>query len=119
MSATGAADPVAKARDFLTRVLPWPSDDQQQYINFHYAGVIDGRKWMTGKPTNSLPQFTQNVYEALRWATPVDIYMCLSRQREKRTKPDGTIRAAKSQENATALKAIWLDVGSRPERGRN
>lgn len=107
--------------EFLRRVLPWPRDDQQEYINVHYAGKADdGRPWMSGKPTNSPLQFMETVHGLLQWKTPTDIYFCLSRQRATKTNSKGEIRAAKSQENASAVKAIWLDidVGKYDENGK-
>jgi hypothetical protein len=100
-----------KTAEFLRRVLPWPGNDDNGFINFHYAGKFDdGKPWMSGQPTSTLQQFMQKVCEANSWKTPVDIYMCLSRQAKTRTKEDGKVRAAKHQEDALALKAIWLDV---------
>lgn len=98
--------------DFIRRVVAWPSDDQQEYINVHYAGKDskDGHPWMSGKPTNSPQQFLETVYGILQWKTPTDIYFCLSRQRATQISRAGKVTAAKSQENAVALKSIWLDI---------
>jgi hypothetical protein len=97
--------------DFIRRVLPWPSDDQKGFINVHFAGVADdGHPWMSGKPTNTPQQFLEQVYGLNQWKKPVDIYFCLSRQSSTRTTTKGAVAAAKSSENALALKALWLDV---------
>jgi hypothetical protein len=107
MTTTGAPN----VESFLRRVLAWPSDDHQEYINVHFAGKgKDGNPWMSGKPTNSPYQFLETVHRLMRWSIPTDIYFCLSRQSATKTNAKGKITAAKSQENATALKAIWLDV---------
>ena len=99
-------------RDFLIRVLPWPSDDDQGFCNVQaMCHMPDGSKPWTGWPTRDVDQFLQHVHTYLGWRNPPDIYMCLSRQ--AKTKPadkQGKIHAAKSQADALALKAIWWDV---------
>lgn len=97
-------------RDFLLRVLPWPTDDTPGFINVHAQMKIDGKTPWTGWPTRDIDAFLQKVYWALSWPTPPDLYMCMSRQ--ARTRPDakGNERAAKSNEFAQALKSIFLDI---------
>jgi hypothetical protein len=103
-------------REFLARVLPWPGDDQPGYINMHVMGTgSDGKTFWTGSPTRDVEQFQQVVCQALTWRTPPDIYMCMSRQaRTKENTKDGKVRAAKSHDQALALKSIFLDIDVKP-----
>ena len=120
---TGAAKASAATirgsqREFLSRVLPWPADGEPGYINIHVCGTgSDGKKFWTGSPTTNLDQFLQETSKALTWPTPPDIYMCMSRQAmTKPPKKNGKIRAAKSQDQALALKSIFLDVDVKPDK---
>lgn len=71
----------ATTREFLLRVLPFPSDDELGYINLHVMGTgSDGKKFWSGVPTRDVDQFLQQVHKALTRRVPPDIYMCLSRQ---------------------------------------
>lgn len=101
-------------RDFLLRVLPWPGDDLPGFLNVHVQGKIDGKSFWSGAPTRNVDQFLQAVYTYRSWPTPPDIYFCLSRQSHVKTIGDRQ-KAAKSQQNALALKAIWLDVDVKPK----
>ncbi len=98
-------------REFLQRVMPWPTDDEPGYINVHAKMRLpDGKTPWTGKPTRDVDQFLQIVHAMLGWQTPPDIFFCMSRQASTKTGKDGEPRAAKSQQNALALKGIWLDI---------
>ena len=103
-------------REFLSRVLPWPGDDKPGYVNMHaMLRMPDGKKPWTGTPTKDVDAFLQAVHGALSWRTPPDIYMCMSRQgRTKEPDAQGRIRAAKSQDQALAMKGIWLDIDIKP-----
>lgn len=97
-------------RQFLLRVLPWPSDDDKGFINVHVMGTgSDGKKFWSGTPTRDVDQFLKAVHGALQWRTPPDVYMCMSRQAQSR-EVNGKIRAAKHATDALALKSIFLDI---------
>ena len=106
-------------REFLLRVLPWPSDDEPGYCNVHAMMTMpDGKKPWTGTPTRDVDTFLQEVHRMLGWRTPPDIYCCMSRQAETKPGQDGKVRAAKSQDQALALKSIYLDIDVKdPPRG--
>jgi Domain of unknown function (DUF927) len=101
-------------RDFFLHVLPWPGDDLPGFCNVHVQGKINGKTFWTGAPTRNVDQFLQAVYSYRSWPTPPDIYFCLSRQSNVKVQGDKQ-KAAKSQQNALALKAIWLDVDVKPK----
>ena len=98
----------------MLRALPWPSDDDQGFINVHAQGHSKdgkGRFW-TGTPTRDIDAFQTAVDQYMGWQPKLpDIFMCLSRQRDRK-EPNlkGNIRAAKSAAAALAFRAIWLDV---------
>ena len=96
--------------------MPWPSDDDQGFINVHAMGKgSDGKTFWTGRPARDVDQFLQIVHGMLAWRTPPDIYFCMSRQARTKLAKDNTIRAAKSQDQALALKGIWLDIDIKPK----
>lgn len=95
----------------MLRVLPWPSDDEPGYCNIHYMmHQPDGSKPWSGTPCRDVDQFLNTVYSMQNWSLQTDMYFCLSRQ--AKTKPNGKGKevAAKSQQEALALKAVWYDV---------
>jgi hypothetical protein len=96
-------------RDFLLRVLPWPGDDLPGFCNVHTQWRIDDKTPWSGVPTRDVDIFLQEVHRHNTMRSPPDIYMCLSRQSNVKTVGDKQ-KAAKSQQNALALKAVWLDV---------
>jgi hypothetical protein len=103
-------------REFLARVLPWPSDDKPGFINMHaMLTTPDGKKPWTGTPTRDIDQFLRVVHAALAWRAPTDVYMCMSRQAKTRPGKDGKERAAKHQDDALALKSIFLDIDVKPK----
>ena len=97
-------------REFLLRVLPWPSDDEPGYINLHAQMHINGKTPWTGYPLRDVDNFLQQVYTCLSWKTPPDLYYCMSRQGLYREHQDGRNLAARSQDQALALKAVYLDL---------
>ena len=98
---------------FLACVLPWPKDGQPGYCNLHWRTPskrdIQKMIWR-GKPTRTVDEFLSQMRWASKVTTATDIYMCMSRQR--RCEPDnyGKQKAVRTQADALALKAIWLDV---------
>jgi len=98
-------------RDFLLRILPWPPDDEPGYINVHaQCHMPDGKTPWTGLPTRDIDQFFQVVQKYLGWQSKPDLYYCMSRQGKTATSTKGETRAAKSQQEALALKSLYIDL---------
>ncbi len=102
------------ARDFLSRVLPW---DGAGYVNIHWKSARtdkSGRAYWNGRPTTNLLEALRAVDDALRNDDALDIYVCMSRQKERAERLAKTGRkffiAERSQENAIALKSLFIDV---------
>lgn len=74
----------------------------------------DGKTPWTGKPTRDVDQFLQVVQQYLSWNNTPDIYMCMSRQGETKQGKNNALRSAKSQQQALALKSIYLDIDIKP-----
>jgi len=110
--AAGTTDP-GKQVDFLTRVLPWPKDEELGFCNLHWRtpSKRDAKKMIwRGRPTRTVDDFRSQMKWLSNVTTATDIYMCMSRQ--GRCEPDnyGKQKAIRSKADALALKAIWLDV---------
>ena len=104
-----ASDDAAR---FIARVVPWPKDGQAGYVNLHWTKVVptSSKPIWTGKPCRSIAEFIS----AMNWAKSLpntrDIYYCLSLQSRARANASGKLTVARSQVDALALKALWLDV---------
>ncbi len=104
-------------KDFLERVVVWPGDAEPGYINVHWKmpgrnGML-GRAFRTAEAAISMAQWC-----ASHPGRATDVYFCLSLQRRAGDKAkNGTLRAARSIQEAIALKAVWLDVDVKPEKG--
>jgi hypothetical protein len=109
----GVTDTTKNVAGFLSRVLPWPKDGEPGYCNLHWRtpSMRNAKKMIwRGKPTRTVDEFLTQVKWESKVTTATDIYMCMSQQR--RCEPDkyGKQKALRSQADALALKAIWLDV---------
>jgi hypothetical protein len=119
----GATGPTANHREttddeiveFISRVVPWPeSPEAPGYINLHWT-FWDGDDRPRNPPWGGIATKTvEEFMRALDWVRAQkntrDIYFCLSLQSQTRTNKRGRVVAARSQRNALALKAIWLDI---------
>lgn len=100
---------------FMSRVVPWPCPNDPGYFNVHWKDL--GRTGgMPGYACRTVDEFSAR----LRWLLSKnwDIYFCLSRQ-SKHGKLDkrGNPMADRHADNALVLKAIWLDIDVKPDRG--
>jgi hypothetical protein len=106
--------PDTKASQFMERVVPWPAEGEPGFINLHWRipNPHDATKpdiW-TGKPTRTVGEFMKLLAWVQTRANTRDIYYCLSRQALSAKNTKGNTIAARLAENATFLKAIWLDM---------
>jgi hypothetical protein len=99
---------------FLSRVVPWPEnpndDGASGHVNIHWTMRKDGEVFWPGKPTRTVAGFLKLVRWVLGQPDPGNIYFCTSLQRECARNAKGRPKAIRSAENALALKAIWLDI---------
>jgi hypothetical protein len=107
-----ASDEIAQ---FMARVVPWPENSEAPgHINLHWTF------WHGDDPPKNIPwagiptRTVEEFMKALDWVrarkNTRDIYFCLSLQSQTRTNKRSRVAAARSQKNALALKAIWLDI---------
>jgi hypothetical protein len=100
---------------FMARVVPWPEDtDALGYVNLHWT-FWDGDEPPPNPPWAGIPtKSVQEFMKALAWVRAQkntrDIYFCLSLQSQTRRNKRGRIVAARSKQNAIAMKAVWLDI---------
>lgn len=102
----------------MHRVVPWPQPGGAGFINAHYQFVktgvpfteTKGLPW-AGRAFNSLSEFMGYVnWMNAKPESIKNIFYCLSRQSQHGGFTNGKAKAARSAQNAEALKAIWLDV---------
>jgi hypothetical protein len=102
------------AREFLSRVLPWPQrNDAPGYGNIHWTFAPDdgGAPRWTGKPFRSASDAASFVEWLLTKPATRDIYFCLSQQSERKPgKKPGSFVAARKGDNALLLKSLWIDI---------
>jgi AAA domain len=104
---------------FMAAVVPWPvSSNDAGWVNLHWSfpdknstAVPKTNVLKGGKPYKDIADFIKDV--AWRLQRPEgfkDMFFCTSMQRDHKTNPNGTRRAAKSGAAALALKSIWVDI---------
>ena len=103
--------------DFLSRVVPWPgSDTEPGLINLHYTSPKG--PGMRGKPFKTMPALLSMAqYGAAHPAYFKDIYFCLSSQRASGKVINGKATALRNAKNVHRLKALWIDIDVKPEKG--
>jgi hypothetical protein len=108
----------AKNRDFLSRVLAWPKDeDAPGFVNLHWtipSTRNPAKPFWLGKPFRTLNDFTSMARWVQSKPTTRDIYMCMSTQAKMSFNTKGNAKAERTQADAVALKAIWIDVDVKP-----
>jgi hypothetical protein len=120
--------PFAEAREHLARVLAWPANQGEAYVNVHWTYMPkDGNvhkdargkplyPW-TGRAATSVHEAINAVEFAVSRESTRDVYVCLSTQREceERTSASGFKYKApvRSQQNAVALKSFFIDLDAK------
>jgi hypothetical protein len=102
---------------FMARVVPWPQDGEPGVINLHLTSPkgpgMRGRAFIKVEDLLSMAQSG-----ATKPGVMKDIYYCLSSQRESgRISNNGYATAIRNQRNVVALKALWIDVDVKPDKG--
>ena len=112
--ASGVTDP--GAQQFMMRVVPWPEGGSAGYINLHWFSPRGSG--MRGRPFTKLEDFMDSaVRSAANPKVYKDIYFCLSLQSAVGNTFKGQVRASRSGKTALRLKAIWLDIDVKPDKG--
>jgi Family of unknown function (DUF5906) len=110
MSALGDLD----RRDFMSRVMAWPGDDTAPgYVNLHWLmpdREDPTKSFWVGKATRNIDEFEKLAEWAGTRSNIRDIYYCTSLQAKTKQNSHGKTVAYRRQEEALAMKAIWLDV---------
>lgn len=99
------------AKNFLSRVVPWPVNGIG-YINLHYSMINarGGKDIVTGKPYQDVDQLLSFSNWAGRTNTIKELWYCTSLQSQADKNSKGNPKAKRLKENAMLLKAIWIDV---------
>jgi hypothetical protein len=111
----------AEAKNFMSRVVAWPSNEGPGWINLEWQQASSqqpGRTSWHGRPFKKVDDFLSFASWASSREGISNIYFCLSQQRDTGLTRSGKVKAARSQEAALALKAIWLDIDvKKPPKG--
>jgi predicted P-loop ATPase len=102
------SDGCERARGFLSRVVPWPTDDRPGYVNLHWHRPGSAFR---GEAVTSVDEFLEALDKRANEA--VNFYFCLSQQATA-GKLNGHLEAARSGAAAVAFRAIWLDIDIKP-----
>ena len=101
----------ASVREFISRVMPWPSG--HGHVNLHWR-TPDPRNsekdFWHGKPSQNVGDFMGLLSWVRRQPQTKDIYFCLSLQSQISKNKRGNTVAVRSKTNALFLKSIWLDI---------
>jgi hypothetical protein len=101
-------------RDFMSRVVAWPSENEPGYINLEFQQRSQeqqpDRTFWTAKPFRSVDDFLSFAAWAVTKPGITNIYFCLSQQRDAGQTRSGKPKALRSQAAALVLKALWLDI---------
>ena len=119
---TPSSDQFAQAREYLARVLPWPNvGDETAYVDviWTYKGEGYDKPAWTGRACSSVNDAIRNVQWAMGKPDTRDVYVCMSTQRECDERVGQTGKpykfAVRSQQNAVALKSLFLDIDCKGE----
>jgi len=103
---------------FVRTVLPWPVDDEPGFINLHWRSRNEqGEYYWGGRPVRTVKDFLW--WTKFAHGTPgiTDVYMCMSRQAAAGTSRNNKPIPVRTKDGATALRAVWLDVDVKADKG--
>lgn len=100
----------------MARVVAWPGDDTPGYVNLHWLSPKG--PGMRGRPFRNLQNFMGFAeFAANKPAIFKEIFFCLSTQSDLGKEYHGHFVAHRHAEKALWIKALWLDVDIKPEKG--
>jgi hypothetical protein len=112
---------MSNEREFLSKVLAWPEDEQSPgYINCHWKtkAARGDKVFWPGKAVRTVDEFINLVTWIKSQTQQSDVYMCMSRQGRRKIGKNGKLQAVRSQQDALFLKSVYLDVDVKePPRG--
>ena len=100
---------------FMAAVVPWPeSDADPGSINLHYSMPDKNKPGQLAKgmgwPFRDVDTFVGRAAWVQQTDNFKDVWFCTSRQSKSGVSKSGKPKAIRLAANATALKAIWIDV---------
>lgn len=109
--------------EFMKRVVPWPAPGEPGFINLHYSvpgpdGTTNKKGGMRGRAYTDISEFMNMAqWGASNPERVTDVYYCLSRQLAHGKTFGKTLTACRLKQNAAYLKAVWIDVDVKPDKG--
>ena len=104
-------DEVATPAAFMSRVVAWPEGPDAGFINLHTH--LPGAPFK-GVAVQTLDAFMREVEKARD--SEENIYFCLSQQSKAHSNGNGHLTAVRNGLNATAMRAIWIDLDVGPDK---
>lgn len=100
----------------MERVVVWPAQDEPGWVNIHWKSPE--HPGMMGRPYKTLDEFMNMAgWLATHPKVASDVYFCLSLQMATGKVFKNTATAHRHAKQALKLKAIWLDMDIKPEKG--
>ena len=113
--ASQRSDGLLQAREFLSKAIAWPANDNDGYVNIHT--LTPGHAGMGGQAFQSLEAAMPFIQRQL--SQDANVYVCMSKQREANPTTNKLgrpyYRAIRNQANAVALKSLYVDLDVGPE----
>ena len=108
---------MGQIEDFLGRVVPWPAGPQAAgLINLHWTSPKG--PGMRGRPYTSVTDLLSMAqWGATKPSVMKDIYFCLSSQKAAGKVIRGTATALRNSQNVHRVKALWMDIDVKPDKG--
>jgi hypothetical protein len=102
----------------MEQVVAWPGPDGPGYVNLHWKPSESRGHGLRGKPFKDVHEFMDMAqYAATKPSVYKEIYFCLSTQSCTGKVIHGQAIAARSKPTSMRLKAIWIDVDVKPDKG--
>jgi hypothetical protein len=106
-----------QAHEYLARIVPWPQPGEgPAFVDIVWSFKSDkyDKPGWTGRAVTTVGDAVNAISWALKSDTTLGVYVCQSTQREAQevVTPKGYkyFKPVRLQENAAALKSLWLDI---------
>lgn len=105
-------------RTFLSRVLPWPQEDEPQtFIGVHWATAKlkqDGKPFWNSRAARTVDEAIHTIHWVQRLPDARDIYIAMGAQKECLQKVSKVgnryLEAIRNHNNVASLKSLFLDI---------
>ena len=107
--------------EFMERVVAWPGPSGPGFVNLHWKTPHlgkNGKPLWGGRPFKEIEPFMDMAqWGSTKPSVMTDIFFCLSVQAQAGPLRNGKLTAMRGAALATLLKAIWLDIDVKADKG--